>query len=245
MEKRTQVPVTLAAMCRMDAEFVRCLAEGRNTQSMLLTALGGILIGTLAYGAVFGYWRAPLQAVYSGVKLPLLFLLVVAASGVINTMLGQVMGARLAFKTVVLLMLVGMAVTALLLGALSPVVWFFVAQAPPPDPRVLGQACDRAEAAKSMGVYRVILVMHVAIIGICGIVGNARLFRMIRAVTGSGALARRLLLAWILVSGFVGCELSWLLSPYLCNPVTPPHIVNRQYFESNFYEYVYHAVQGR
>jgi hypothetical protein len=124
-------------------------------------------------------------------------------------------------------------------------VWFFVAQAPPPDPLVLGLAGDNLAAAKSMGVYRVILVMHVAIIGVCGIVGNALLFRMIRAVTGSGAMARRLLLAWILVSGFVGCELSWLLSPYLCNPVTPPHIVNRQYFESNFYEYVYHAVQGR
>jgi len=245
MEEQGKVPVTLAALCRMDPEFVGCLAEGRNTRSLLRVALGGILAGTIAYGAVFGWWRAPLQAVYSACKLPLLFLLVVAASGVINTMLAQVMGARLGLKTVVLLMLVGMAVTALLLGALSPVVWFLVSAAPPPDPAVLGLDSHGVGASRSMGVYRVILVSHVAIIGACGIAGNARLYRMIRAVTGSGAMAGRLLLAWILVSGFVGCELSWLLSPYLCNPVTPPHIVNQQYFESNFYEYVYHALQGR
>lgn len=237
--------VTLGAMCRMDPEFVRCLAGVRHTKAMMVTALAGILIGTLAYGAVFGFWRAPLQAVFSSLKLPLLFLLVVATSGVINTMLAQVMGSPLAFRTVILLMLVGMAMTALLMGALSPVVWFFIVQAPPPDPSIVGMDKDCLEAATSMGTYRAILLSHVAVIGVCGIAGNARLLRMIRSLVGSEAMAWRLLMAWILVSGFVGCELSWLLSPFLCNPVTLPHVVNTQYFESNFYEYVYHALQGR
>jgi len=45
------------------------------------------------------------------------------------------------------------------------------------------------------------------------------------------------------VMGFVGCQLSWLLSPFLGDPVSPPHWVARLYWQYNFYEYVWLCVQ--
>ena len=50
------------------------------------------------------------------------------------------------------------------------------------------------------------------------------------------------MLAWLLVSGFAGCELSWLFSPFICKPNFPPHLITRTYWEGNFYEQLYRAV---
>lgn len=48
--------------------------------------------------------------------------------------------------------------------------------------------------------------------------------------------------AWISVAGFVGCEISWLLSPFLCKPTQQPHIIPKEYFQENFYERVWRAI---
>ena len=60
----------------------------------------------------------------------------------------------------------------------------------------------------------------------------------------SAAQAARLLVVWLLIVGFVGCQLSWLFSPFLCHPSFEPHIVARFYFKYNFYEYVWMSLRG-
>jgi len=55
-------------------------------------------------------------------------------------------------------------------------------------------------------------------------------------------MASRLMIVWIFVMGLAGCELSWLLSPFLCKPTQEPHIVPREYFQQNFYERVWYAI---
>ena len=87
------------------------------------------------------------------------------------------------------------------------------------------------------------LLTHVSVIGVCGILGNIQLFRILCRLLATRRMAARVLAVWLATSGFVGCELSWLLSPFMCEPVSPPHIVARLYAETNFYEYTWRALR--
>jgi hypothetical protein len=189
-----------------------------------------------------GWWRAPLQALYAAVKLPLLFLSVILASGLLNTMLTQLRGAGLSLREVLLYQLVGLSIAAAVLAGLSPVALFFTLQAPPPPPGLVGLPLDAPQAQASLRVFRALLLLHIAGIGIAGIVGNLQLYRLLRRRLGRDRLAAQVLAVWIHVCGFVGCELSWLFSPFLCKPNFPPHVLSRMYFEGNFYEHVFRAM---
>lgn len=229
-------------LCRANSSIVDEITSPEHGSALVISACITLSAGAAAYGFVFGYWRGGLQALYSAVKFPLLLLSAVGTSALINAMLAQLMGARLAFRQVAVLMLVGTAITAALLGSLSPVVLFVISQAPDPDPAVLGLARSAAEAAANMAVYRTILLAHVALIGTCGILGNIQLFRILCRLVATRRMAARVLAVWLATSGFVGCELSWLLSPFMCEPVSRPHIVARLYTETNFYEYTGRAM---
>jgi hypothetical protein len=221
-----------AAFCRLDAHLVDAIAAGRDLPKTIAASLAMIAGGASVFGAAFGCWRAQEQGLYSAVKMPLLILAVTAFSAVINALLAQVLGARLSFRQVFVCGLAGFAITSVLLGAVSPITLLFALQAPP------------AYGADAMTSYRVLLIMNTAAVGLCGLLGYIQLFRLLDRLTGSAPLAGRVLLAWILVTGLVGSELSWLFSPFLARPDIPIPFFNPLAFSSNFFEYVFHAAFG-
>ena len=234
--------ISLHALCRMAPGIAAGMGDPAAHGRLLQVACAAILAGTLCYGFTMGIWRSPLQGLYSALKMPLLFFAVVAASALINTMLAQVMGARLSLRAVCMLILTAMAVTAILLGALSPVALFFTLQVPAPADGLEGLPVSDPAVQPSLHVFRMLLLLHVGIIGLAGLVGNLKLLHLLVDLLKSRRHALRVLAAWILVTGFVGCELSWLFSPFLCKPNFPAHFVARTYSEGNFYEHIYHAL---
>ena len=54
-----------------------------------------IVVGAGLYGAVMGCWRDPLQAVYTGIKLPLVILLTTLGNGLLNGMLAPLLGLNI------------------------------------------------------------------------------------------------------------------------------------------------------
>jgi len=232
------------ALCRA-GQFLDVAVDNPATQVRILSRMClTIAVCAALYGAVFGVWRSPEQAVYAALKLPLLLFAVVLASSVVNTMLAQVLDVPLSLATVSLMMLTGMAVASVVMASLAPVVFFFTLQMPPPDPAVVGLPTAHPAVGPSLRIFRQLLVMHIAIIGFAGITGNLRLYATLRKLAPSASLARRVMVAWLIVSGFVGCELSWLFSPFICKPNYPPHLITRTYWEGNFYEHLYHALTG-
>jgi hypothetical protein len=221
-----------AALCRLDRALVDAVAEDRGLAPVIAWACFAILAGAGLYGGVFGLWRSPLQGLFGALKLPALILTVTAASGLVNGMLAQILGAGLSHRQVWTCILISLAVSSILLGALSPVMLFFTCQATPAD---LPGALD---------AYRVLLPAHTAMVGLCGIAGNIRVYRLLRALPRCAPLAGRVLLSWIAVSGFVGCELSWLFSPFLSRPDLPVSFLNPLAFQSNFFEYLWHTALG-
>ncbi len=215
----------LRQILRVDDQLIETVSNHKKMGRTIATCLAITCVGAAFYGLAFGIWRSPLQACYSTAKMPLLFLSTVAISGTANTVLSQVLGAGLSFRQVFLCIAICMAIAAALLGALSPVALFFSAQYP-----------------ATVETYPWVLICHTGIIGICGTVGVVHLHGLLRALT---AVPYRVMTAWFLVSGFVGCQLSWILSPFLAMPDRPVPFLNPAAFSGNVYEYLWHTLVGR
>src|SRR5437016_4593180 len=115
---------------RADASSLREWILGRQRQVICLS-ICSILAGSGLYGAVMGCWRDAWQALYTAIKIPLVILLTTVGNGLLNGMLAPLLGLNVSFRQSALLVLISFAVTALILGALSPVAWFVVWNTPP------------------------------------------------------------------------------------------------------------------
>ncbi len=221
-----------AALCRLDDDLLASMRTPSQSPRVLASCLVCLLIGSAVFGAAFGIWRAPLQAGMSAVKMPLLMLSTTAFSALINALMAQTLGARLSFRQTLACMLLAFAVTSAVLASLAPIDAFFAWQMPGP------------ETPEAMVSYRTILVMNTAVVGAAGMLGNLHLYRVLAALTGSRRMAARVLTAWILATGLVGCELSWVMSPFLCRPDKALHILNPNAFDNNFFEYLFQTITG-
>lgn len=222
-----------AALCRLDSECLRIMESRAGLYSVYRSASAAILVGCMCYGFVFGLWHSWLQAMLSAAKMPLLVFSVTVFSGLINAMLAQTLGVRLTVRQVCALMLAGFSTVSILLCSFSPVVLFFALQ------------CSRSAGGQALDGYRIVLVLNTGVVAICGLLGNLKLLGLVRQVTGSRRLAYVVFGSWMLVSGLVGCELSWVLSPFLARPDIPLPLYNPDAFSCNFFEYLWMTASGR
>ena len=225
----------LRALARLDESIVGHVHACRGLGRIGAWAAAVTVIGAAAYGFAFGLWRAPEQALYSALKLPLLMLAVVAASALINGVLALLLRSGIGVRQGSVAILLSFSLAALMLAALSPVAVFFVLSVPGPE----------AAAARPAEVYRtaeLVLFFHIAVIGACGVAGNARLYRLLTRLAPTRAIALRVLVSWILVDGVVGSQLSWILRPFLCKPHLPPELSRDRALEGNFFEELWRIV---
>ncbi|MCC6877426.1 MAG: hypothetical protein IT378_24180 [Sandaracinaceae bacterium] len=225
-----------AALCRMDEALVSRVARGQGLGKLALSALASLAFGAAAYGLAFGSWRGPEQALYASLKLPLLFAGVVASTTVLNAMLALLLRARLSLAQIGVCLLAGMATTAVILAAMAPVSALLSLAAPPPDPSVLGLPLEDPRAAAANRSAPSLVLYHVGVIAVAGVLGNLRLFALLRRLTGRRETAIALLFTWLAVDLLAGSELSWILRPYLGRPHRPPELFIADAFQGSFFE---------
>jgi hypothetical protein len=219
-----------------------------------------IVVGAGLFGAALGFWRDPWQALYAGVKLPLILLLTAAGNGLLNVMLAPLLGLRIAFRQSFLAILASFALAAAILGAFSPLAAFVIWNAPP-----------LAEGANNSTTHAAILLLLVAVIAFAGIAANVRLLQLLRNLVGqasslsSGAVfsrggrahferptgqagrlshygpALRVLFAWLAANLFFGSQLSWILRPFIGSPHLPVQFLREDAFNGNFFEAVFRS----
>lgn len=221
--------LTVASLCRLDDAIVARVRAGQELPKIALWAVKLTLCSGALYGFVFGLWRAPEQAVYAAVKLPLLLLLIVAASAVINGFLALVLRSRIGVMQGLVAILLSLSVAAVMLAAFAPVALLFVLGVPGP-----GHPTATPEELYRTAEY--VLLFHTVVIGFAGIAGNFRLFRLLTRLAPSPAIARRVFVSWLLVDGLVGTQLSWILRPFLCKPTLEPEFVRKDALQGNFFE---------
>ena len=192
-----------------------------------------IVIGAGLYGAAMGWWRAPEQALYVGLKFPLIILLTTLGNALLNAMLAPLLGLNISLRQSFLAVLMSFAITAAILGAFSPLLAFVVWNAPPMTPDV-----------KSTTAYALIKLLHVVVIAFAGIAGNARLFQLLAQLSGSKRVAKRVLTAWLAVNLFLGSQLTWIARPFIGAPQLPVAFLRDGAFKGSFYENVFQTLTG-
>jgi len=185
-----------------------------------------ICVGAGLFGASVGWWRAPLQAFYTGVKLPLIILLTTLGNALLNGMLAPLLGLNLRFRQVSLAILMSFAIAAVILGAFSPLMLFLEWNAPPMS----------AGASERLAAHSLILVTQALVIAFAGVAANLRLLQLLRRASDSTAAATKVLFAWLAGNLFLGSQLAWILRPFIGSPALPLQFLRPDALQGNFYE---------
>lgn len=202
------------------------LFEQIHTQQGLprIIASMSILCACLSaiYGATMGMNHSFLLTVSSAIKLPVLFLLTaivcIPSLYTFNVLLGQ----RFRFLQTVALMVMTLGTTTILLASLAPLAFFF---------------------ALTTKDYYFLLLMHVAIFGLCGIYGVQYLYRGCSyiAFRMEQPLNNLLLRIWITIYAVVGMQLGWRLRPFI-GSIDSPFELFRSEDSGNFYIAVWNSI---
>lgn len=180
-----------------------------------------IIVSTGAiYGFTMGLYNSFVQAMIAAVKVPFLFFVTLVICIPTLHFMGLLLGSRLRFIQSATILLWAIAITSILLAAFAPISLFFLL---------------------SHSSYSFIMLMHVSVFAICGFAGLRYVKRNFHYVSsilqgehGSGT-SRWILTVWMLLYMFVGCQMAYILSPF---------VGNQSYFlmfsgsEYNFFTYV-------
>lgn len=208
--------------------LARWLAEPSPALPLLCAAV--IALGGGLYGATLGLWRAPVQALYTALKFPLLVFLTCGCNALLNGMLAQVLGLQLSFRQTTQTILMSFALAALILCAFSPVMLFLLWNTP---------ALTEHQAV----AHSILLASHVGVIAFAGIVANWRLLRLLERLSASLATARSLLFCWLAGNLFLGSQLAWVLRPFVGTPGLPIEFLRDHPWRGNFFESVLRALR--
>ncbi len=181
------------------------------------------------YGFTTGFWRSPLMGCYVAVKMPLLVACTLGCNGLLNGLLGVLLGG-LGFRESMLALLSAFASAALILGSLAPVTLMLALDAPPPDSKY---------AASAHAGY---LLFHVLLIAIAGVAGTLSLFKILLQRCPSRAIALTTMCAWLAGNGFLGAQFSWILRPFFGTPRLDVAFLRPDPMAGGFYEAVWRAL---
>ena len=199
----------------------------------LALCLAVIVLGAGVYGAAMGCWRAPQQALYVAIKFPLIILLTAIGNSLLNAMLAPLLGLNISLRQSFLAVLFSFTIASAILGSFSPLAAFMVWNAPP---------LSASAGEHSTGTYTAIQITHVSVIAFAGVTANLRLAQLLRQLSGSTAVARRVLLAWLAGNFLFGSQLTWILRPFIGAPGLPVEFLRATALKGNFYETVFHAL---
>jgi hypothetical protein len=188
------------------------------------------LIGMAAYGFSVGFWRAPMMAVFVAVKMPLLVFLTLACNGLLNGLLGILLGGGFSFRESLLALLSASALAAVILGSLAPITFLMAWNAPPPDSPAAGMA------------HSSYLLAHTFLIGFAGITANVHLHRLLLDRSPSPTAATATLLAWLAGNGVVGAQFAWIFRPFFGTPTMEVQFLRDHAMQGGFHLAVWHSL---
>jgi hypothetical protein len=198
----------------------------------LLSLVGVVCFATAAYGAVLAGWRSPRLSLYVAIKLPMVFLGTTAVVSVFNWMIASILGSGLSFRSTVFLVFASMTIACWILLSLVPVALFFLVSA----------ASSAGTHAELQYAHNSILMIHILILAIAGVAGNAVLLKGLRSMVRDRCSATTLFVLWLIAFAFVGCQVSWILRPFVGSPFYPVAFMRAECLDRNFYEFIFTEV---
>jgi hypothetical protein len=227
-----RAPDFLRALLRGDPVILRnCIEQPWRRLFPICIAL--IIGGAGIYGAAMGWWRCGMQALYTGIKIPLVILLTTLLNSLLNAILAPLLGLNLSYRQSFAIILMTFTIASVLLATFAPIAFFVVWNTPPLHD------CTRLVSPE----YGFLQLCHVAFIAFAGVTGNVRLLPLLEAWAGGRMIGRKVLLAWLAGNLFLGSQICWVLRPFIWDPARPVEFVGREAFRGSFYETVFEALR--
>ncbi len=207
--------------------------ERDGLQSWLFYVLV-IIYGAGLFGASLGSWRAPAQALYTAIKLPLIILLTSLGNGLLNATLAPLLGVNLSLRQSLLAVLMSFTIAAVILGGFSPILYFLIWNTP----------LLEAGATTNAFSHSLVLLCETGMIAFAGIAANVRLLQLLGELSGSASSARKVLFGWLAGNLLLGGQLAWMLRPFVGSPYLAVEFLRPNAMEGNFFEAVFnHAAK--
>jgi len=222
-----QIPVLLAGHPASLKDWADRWELGR-----VLGYVAVIVAGAGLYGAAMGYWRSPVQAGYNLVKFPLVILATTLGNALLNGMLAPLLGLNLRFRQSLMLVLMSFTIAAAILGSFAPIMFFIIWN----TPSLAGQA------QIPWATYNFVQLTQVLVIAFAGMAANVRLLRLLKSLSGTHRIARKVLFSWLAGNLFLGSQLCWILRPFIGSPGLPVEFLRSNALQGNFYETVFRAL---
>jgi hypothetical protein len=193
----------------------------RHSATLILTILcfGGV------YGAVLGLWRSPLLSLYVSIKFPLLLIITCILTSLFNWITASIIGLPIRYAQALLMAFFALAIAALILGSVAPIIWLMTTAAPPPS-----------VAART--AHNVLYLLHTALVASAGFTGTAFLLKLLTTASGDRARARKIFAIWVLAFAITGGEVAWLLRPFVGSVYYPVVFIRTDSFKRNVYEFI-------
>lgn len=193
--------------------------EGALYQVFLLTVTVLLLSGF--YGLIMGAPSGVRQAISSGLKLPLLFILTLLVSFPALFVITVLIGSVLSLTQMVALILFSICVGSIIMASFATISLFF---------SITGSR------------YHFMKILHVAVFAFSGLWGMgvlwAGLMRMSQTSSSFPLSGLMILLAWITVYAFVAAQMAWTLRPFIGEPSLPFELFRKRVKGMNFYSAV-------
>jgi hypothetical protein len=208
--------------------FWERVAGGDHLGRLVLSLVPFVALSSAAYGAVLAGWRSPLLALYVAVKFPLLLFGTTSLVMLLNWMVATAGGSGLNLKQVV----------AVTYGAMGIACWILLSLVPVTALFTFGVASATGTHEELRLTHNCLLLTHIAFIAFAGFAGNAALRQGLAAAVRPGCSPDRIYAGWIVSFAIVGCQLSWILRPFVGSPFYGVAFMRPDALSRNFFEFV-------
>lgn len=196
--------------------YFESLSNGKETSSITLKQIGIIFLFAFMYGMIMGSYNSFLQAVVSGVKVPMLLFLALFICFPAFYVIQYMLGSRMGFKQMINMVLSGFVVLTTIMVSFAPIVIFFM---------ITGNN------------YSFLKLLHVAIFAFSGVFGMRTMIEALKFSCEKKnvypKIGLKIFKFWVFVFAFVGMQLAWNLRPFLGDKYQEFELFRAK--EGNFY----------
>jgi len=219
MEEKKRLSFDFFQQFHQKDNFFEKIMDEKDIFSKIVNHFVLLIIFAFLYGIVMGCYNGFQQAISSGVKVPVLFTLIIIICFPAFFVIQSILGSKLKLSQMLSIILAGFVLTNSIMVSFAPIVLFFM---------ITGDN------------YAFIKLLHVAIFIISGLFGMRTIIEALKFSCEKKNIYPKIGVQvfrfWIIILAFVGAQLSWSLRPFVGAKGMPFEIFREQ--KGNFY----HAV---
>ncbi len=205
-------------------EFQQKLIESDGAGKRIASQYLLMTIFSFAYGVIMGAYNSVIQAGVAGIKVVVVFTLVLVICFPAFFIIQLILGSKLKIHQMISIILAGFMLTAAIMMSFIPIVVFFLLTG---------------------GNYYFIQLLHIGVFVFSGIFGMKTIVDALKyscekknIYPRTGVVVFRF---WIVIIAFVGVQLAWNLRPFMGDRNEPFKLFRK--YEGNFYTALVYSVE--